>query len=81
MDRALHPHRAMARPARAFRASLVAAVGVLSFAACSRQASVAAPSPRVDPRVGLRAGLMDAGEAVSNLNVLSRTAPPKEFLG
>ncbi len=81
MDRVRHPHRAMARPARAFRASLVAAVGVLSFAACSRQASVAAPSPRVDPRVGLRAGLMDAAEAVSNLNVLSRTAPPKEFLG
>jgi hypothetical protein len=39
----------------------------------------AAPSP--DPRVGLRAGLMDAGEAIWNLRMLSHTAPPREFVG
>jgi hypothetical protein len=41
--------------------------------------SRAAPTP--DPRVGLRPGLMNAGEAVWNLRVLSRTPPPREFLG
>ncbi len=41
--------------------------------------SAAAPNP--DPRVGLRAGLMDAEEAIWNLRVVSKTPPPKEFLG
>jgi hypothetical protein len=41
--------------------------------------SGAAPSP--DPRVGLRAGLLDAGEAIWNLRVVSKTPPPKEFVG
>jgi hypothetical protein len=40
---------------------------------------VAAPTP--DPRIGLRAGLFDAGEAIWNLQVLSRTAPSSEFVG
>ena len=37
------------------------------------------PSP--DPRVGLRAGMFDAGEAVWNLKVLSKTPPSPQFLG
>ena len=37
------------------------------------------PSP--DPRVGLNAGLFDAEEALWNLNKLSSTPPPKDFLG
>jgi hypothetical protein len=41
--------------------------------------SARAPNP--DPRVGLRAGLHDAGEAVWNLRVISETPPPKEFVG
>jgi hypothetical protein len=45
----------------------------------SARASTTAPSP--DPRIGLRAGLMDAEEAVWNLRVLSKTPPPKEFIG
>jgi hypothetical protein len=40
---------------------------------------VASPSP--DPRVGLRAGLFDAGEATWNLRVVSSTTPPEEFVG
>ena len=39
--------------------------------------STAAPSP--DPRVGLRAGLRDAGEAVWNLRVISKTPTPPAF--
>jgi hypothetical protein len=34
-----------------------------------------------DPRVGLKAGLMDAGEASWNLRVLSKTPPTEKFLG
>ena len=41
--------------------------------------SARAPSP--DPRVGLRAGLSDAGEAVWNLRVISETPPPEQFAG
>ena len=41
--------------------------------------SMSPPSP--DPRVGLRAGLMNAGEAVWNLRVVSETPPPANFLG
>ena len=40
---------------------------------------VAAPSP--DPRIGLRAGLFDAEEAVWNLRVVSQTLPPEDFVG
>jgi hypothetical protein len=41
--------------------------------------SAQAPSP--DPRVGLHAGLSDAGEAVWNLRVISETPPPEQFAG
>ena len=37
------------------------------------------PSP--DPRVGLKAGLFDAGEAIWNLRVLSSTPPVEQFVG
>lgn len=37
------------------------------------------PSP--DPRVGLQAGLFDAGEAIWNLEMVSQTPPPKDFIG
>ena len=41
--------------------------------------SATPPSP--DPRVGLRAGLTDAGEAGWNLRVLSQTPPSSQFQG
>ncbi len=37
--------------------------------------------PTPDPRVGLKAGLFDAGEAMWNLRVLSTTPPPDAFVG
>jgi hypothetical protein len=40
--------------------------------------STVAPSP--DPRVGLHAGLMNAGEATWNLHVISQTPPSAKFL-
>src|SRR5258708_7465878 len=46
-------------------------------AAPAPELSTAAPSP--DPRVGLRAGWMNAGEAAWNLRVVSKTPPSKDF--
>jgi hypothetical protein len=64
--------------ARAVRASLaVAAV----TAACAAPPAGERPAPRTDPRVGLKPGLFDAGEAVSGLRVLSTTPPSKDFVG
>lgn len=40
---------------------------------------VNAPTP--DPRVGLSAGLFDAGEAIWNLEAVSQTPPPEGFVG
>jgi len=37
--------------------------------------------PAPDPRVGLEAGLFDAGEAVWNLELVSATPTPERFLG
>jgi hypothetical protein len=65
------------------------AVALLSVAACSGSTSstggapspmmsTAAPSP--DPRIGLRAGKQNAGEAGWNLRVLSKTPPPPDFV-
>ncbi|MFZ5625257.1 MAG: LVIVD repeat-containing protein [Gemmatimonadota bacterium] len=85
--------RSAVRPASAPFPSLSLAIGLMAVAACtpstlsspgpgpspSGAMSTTAPSP--DPRVGLRAGKMDAAEAVWNLRVLSRTPPPPAFAG
>ncbi len=75
------------------RSSFLLAVGILSLGACSRSTSSSdgsAPSPKEsnsatapkpDPRVGLKAGLMNAEEATWNLRVVSRTPPSEQFLG
>lgn len=75
------------------RAALVA-LGVLAGAACagsySSPGSPVAPAslgsmdpapPRPDPRVGLKAGLTDAGEASWNLRLVSTTMSPAPFAG
>jgi len=41
--------------------------------------SASAPNP--DPRVGLRAGLWDAGQAAWNLRLVSSTKPSEKFMG
>ena len=71
------------------------AFGVFALAACAAPAGTGArapgsgttraavPEPRTpnrDPRVGLRAGWMDAAEAVWNLRVVSRTPPSPQFM-
>jgi hypothetical protein len=69
-------------------------IGLATLSACAQATSSSSPtttpSPATssasgtvsrDPRVGLSAGLRDAGEAVSNLRVLSKTTPPDRFAG
>src|SRR5690242_21338579 len=58
-------------------------VGLGSLAACgsSGGANLSTVAPTPGPRVGLRPGLFDAGEATWNLRVLSETRPPEKFAG
>src|SRR5215217_3644843 len=73
-------------------AFLTLVLGAASVVACSHSTpntGTNAPSPasskstnppNPDPRVGLRAGKMDAGEAVWNLRVVSKTPPSEQFM-
>ncbi|MEP6691744.1 MAG: hypothetical protein ABJD07_11355, partial [Gemmatimonadaceae bacterium] len=60
-------------------ASLSLAVSLAALPAGAQNMSTSAPSP--DPRVGLRAGKMDAAEASWNVRVLSKTQPSEKFVG
>ncbi len=57
-------------------------IGVLALGACTHSGSVTSstPSPNRDPRVGLRAGWMDAGQAAWNLRLVSTTPPSHDFM-
>ena len=57
----------------------MAAAGLAPDPAPAPLSAVAAPDP--DPRVGLRAGLSDAEEAIWNLRLLSHTPAPEPFAG
>ena len=68
----------------AFAAAVMAACA--QTAATSATVDVPQPAmssgpPSPDPRVGLRPGLMDAGEAVWNMRVISKTPSPRTFTG
>ena len=63
---------------------LALALSVAVAGACSRSAPPTPeprPAPPPDARVGLKPGLMNAGEAVSNLRVLAKAVSPQGFLG
>ena len=63
--------------------SLAVTIGLWSLAACASSggANMSTIAPNPDPRVGLRAGLMNAAEASWNLRVVSKTPPPEQFAG
>ena len=65
------------RSARRRLASLAVGALIAGGASSLRGQSSAA----ADPRVGLRAGLMDAAEASWNMRVLSKTQPSAKFAG
>ena len=62
---------------------LLHAAAVVSLAACASGGggnnSTVAPTP--DPRVGLKAGLKDAGQAAWNLKLLTNVPPSEKFVG
>ncbi|MGH7629518.1 MAG: LVIVD repeat-containing protein [Gemmatimonadales bacterium] len=70
--------------------SLVLALGAVTVASCASSTGGSAPSPaprassaapNPDPRVGLHAGVWDAGQAAWNLRLVSTTPPPEGFVG
>ncbi|HVZ50109.1 MAG TPA: hypothetical protein VG916_15105 [Gemmatimonadaceae bacterium] len=78
----------MSRSVRtSFRTSvrtLVSAAALLAGGACASNVprqEMSAPMAKPDPRVGLKAGLMDAGEAIGNLKVTAQVPSPPGFLG
>ena len=70
--------------------SLLSALAALSVAACASSGSnsgpataptpsTAATAPQPDPRVGLKAGLRDAGQATWNLRLVTNVPAPEKF--
>ena len=65
----------------------VAALAVLGACAQAPVSTTSAPSasasgaPSPDPRIGLKPGMWDAGEAIWNLRLVSATRPPEQFVG
>jgi len=59
--------------------ALVSLAGCASSRSAPADADLTPEEPQVDPRVGLRAGLMDAAEATWNMRVVSRTPPEAPF--
>ncbi|HSD30391.1 MAG TPA: hypothetical protein VLB49_00665 [Gemmatimonadales bacterium] len=69
-------HDAVRRGAVAL--ALVALASTPSAFAQSRPDTSSTP-PKPDPRVGLHAGWMDAGQALWNMRLVSTSAPPSQF--
>ncbi|HTS87749.1 MAG TPA: hypothetical protein VMG41_04590 [Gemmatimonadales bacterium] len=70
---------------RALRAlsllATVVVVGACASSTSSSAANMATMPPQPDPRVGLHAGVMDAGQAAWNLTLVSNTQPSDSFKG
>jgi hypothetical protein len=65
---------------------LALALGSLTLAGCASSSpsaggGLSTVAPAADPRVGLKAGLMNAEEASWNLRVVSKTPPSEKFVG
>jgi len=56
------------------------AAAILTIAGAFVAARAVAQQPNPDPRVGLRAGWWNAGQAAWNMRLVSTSPPPKEFI-
>ncbi len=63
------------------RRTLSLAIGAFSLACATTKLDMSTTAPSPDPRVGLRAGEMNAAEASWNLRVVSKTRPSERFVG
>ena len=73
----------MTSPSLFRRSAPLLAIGALVAAGCAKSSNFspgAAPVLGTDPRIGLKAGWMDAGEATWNIRVVSKTPPSKGFM-
>jgi hypothetical protein len=78
-------------PRRSAVFSVAAAAALVLVAACSRRPAAESPAPAAatspagdfsrDARVGLSAGLFNAGEAISNMKLTGTAVSPEGFLG
>lgn len=86
--------RPYTRRAAAPIASILLAAGLVYVTSCATSTSSSSPAggarstldesaspPSPDPRVGLRAGWLDAGEASWNMRLVSNSPPPENFVG
>jgi hypothetical protein len=63
-----------------YRLSLAAGLSFAASSSSMAQTSMSATPPTPDPRVGQRAGWFDAGQAIWNLKVVSKTKPSAAFM-
>lgn len=64
-----------------FRRITLAGVLVVGIACAYATPPAPAPAAKPDPRVGLKAGLNNAGEALSGMKVTAKAVSPPGFLG
>jgi hypothetical protein len=57
------------------------ASGTSGAGQCTANCDMSPGEPMPDPRVGLKAGLWDAGQAEWNMNLVVNARPPQQFLG
>ena len=65
---------------------LLLVISAITLGACSKSSTaggtgMSAVAPKPDPRVGLKAGMWDAGQAAWNLRLVSTTPPSEKFAG
>jgi hypothetical protein len=75
------PARLLALALCAASAAACAHTGMQANSGASPAADMSTTAPSPDPRVGLKAGLWDAGQAQWNLRLLSNSRPTGKFLG
>ena len=83
MSHLYKPLRARARSAIAAMLKISVAVGlsVAAAGAQSEQSNRAPGAPNPDPRIGLKSGVYDAGQAAWNMTLMSATPPSAKFVG
>ncbi|HEY5088175.1 MAG TPA: hypothetical protein VII66_12525, partial [Gemmatimonadaceae bacterium] len=81
-------HQTLRSRARSTVTAVLKLSVVVSLAAATAGAQNVSPAanmspgePMPDPRVGLKAGVADAGQAAWNLRLMSATPPSAKFLG
>ncbi|MEO7041495.1 MAG: hypothetical protein ABI035_04470, partial [Gemmatimonadaceae bacterium] len=73
--------RSRARSTMAMVLKLSVAAGLSAAAAGAQSSNLAPGAPNPDPRIGLKAGVYDAGQAAWNMKIMSATPPSTKFVG